>query len=80
MSARLSFEATKEILKHFVSCLQAGETPETLKPELKKILRHSSPLEFAHLESELIREQLPREALLCLHGMHVACFREMFIP
>jgi DUF438 domain-containing protein len=70
--------STKETLIHFVQRLTAGEAPEAIKPKLRQILLSTSPLEIAHLESELLRENHPQKDLLRLYGLQVELFRELY--
>ncbi len=79
MNARMPINTTKELLKHFVSCLHSGETTDAIKLQFSQVLRHTSPLELAHLESQLMTESVPRDALLKLYGLQVDLFREIAI-
>lgn len=78
MSAMPKLSSTKDLLIQFIQRLAAGEAPETIKPRLRQILLQTSPLEIAHLESELMREKHPRQDLLRLYGLQVELFEEMY--
>jgi DUF438 domain-containing protein len=68
----------KATLIHLLQCLVAGDSPETIKPQFLQILRQTSPLEIALLESELIREKHPQQEILRLYGLQVEIFRELY--
>ena len=69
--------STKDSLILVMQHLGAGETPESVKASFRQILRSTSLLEIAHLESELLRENHPPQDLMRLYGLQVEIFREM---
>jgi DUF438 domain-containing protein len=78
MPALSTLSSTKEILIQFLQRLGAGDSPETIKPKFLQILRQTSPMEIALLESELMQEKHPQQDLLQLYGLQVELFREMY--
>jgi len=78
MPALSTLSSTKEILIQFLQRLSAGDSPETIKPKFLQILRQTSPMEIALLESELMQEKHPQQDLLQLYGLQVELFREMY--
>lgn len=66
----------KEALKAILHRLHAGEKPETLQEEFRKIVGQITPLEIAQIEEEMVREGISPEEIRKLCDLHLALFRE----
>jgi PAS domain S-box-containing protein len=66
----------KKILKEIFKQLHSGASPEEVKQKFKQILEHTTPLEIAKIEEELIKEGIKREEIQRLCEVHLAVFKE----
>lgn len=63
-------ENRKELLKHMILQLHAGEAPEAIKAQLTNLLKGIPYDEVVEVEQELIKEGLPVEEVLKLCDIH----------
>lgn len=63
-------ENRKELLKHMILQLHAGEAPEAVKLQLSNLLKGIPYDEVVEVEQELIKEGLPIEEVLKLCDIH----------
>lgn len=66
----------KEVLKHIIHRLHAGEDPAAVKSEFKEILDQTDAKDISLAEEELIKEGMPRENIHRLCDVHLEIFRE----
>jgi len=66
----------KEVLKDLIKRLHKGEDPEKIKKEFKEILGDVTPVDVSQIESELIKEGMPREEIQKLCDVHLSVLRE----
>ncbi len=65
----------KELLKHTMQQLHAGETPEAVRPQLVRLLGQVPYDEVVEVEQELIAEGLPFEEVLKFCDVHTEALR-----
>jgi len=65
----------KEALRGMIARLHAGESPANLKQEFEQLLGTVTPLEISQLETQLIKEGVPREQMEKLCDVHMELFR-----
>ena len=65
----------KDLLKHMIQQLHAGEAPETVRPQLVRLLGQVPYDEVVVVEQELISEGLPSEEVLKLCDVHTEALR-----
>jgi DUF438 domain-containing protein len=65
----------KELLKHMIQQLHAGEAPDAVRPQLVRLLGQVPYDEVVVVEQELIAEGLPSEEVLKLCDVHTEAMR-----
>ena len=65
----------KELLKHMIQQLHAGEAPDAVRPQLVRLLGQVPYDEVVVVEQELIAEGLPPEEVLKLCDVHTEAMR-----
>ena len=65
----------KDLLKHMIKQLHAGEAPEAVRPQLVRLLGQVPYDEVVEVEQELISEGLPSEEILKLCDVHTEAMR-----
>jgi DUF438 domain-containing protein len=65
----------KELLKHMIKQLHAGEAPDAVRPQLVRLLGQVPYDEVVAVEQELINEGLPTEEVLKLCDVHTEALR-----
>jgi DUF438 domain-containing protein len=65
----------KELLKHMIQQLHAGEAPDAVRPQLVRLLGQVPYDEVVVVEQELIAEGLPSEEVLKLCDVHAEAMR-----
>ncbi len=65
----------KELLKHMIQQLHAGEAPDAVRPQLVRLLGQVPYDEVVEVEQELISEGLPTEEVLKLCDVHTEALR-----
>ncbi len=65
----------KELLKHMIQQLHAGEAPDAVRPQLVRLLGQVPYDEVVEVEQELISEGLPSEEVLKLCDVHTEALR-----
>ncbi len=65
----------KDLLKHMITQLHAGEAPETVRPQLVRLLGQVPYDEVVEVEQELIKEGLPTEEILKLCDIHTEALK-----
>ena len=65
----------KDLLKHMIQQLHAGEAPEAVRSQLVRLLGQVPYDEVVQVEQELIAEGLPSEEVLKLCDVHTEAMR-----
>jgi DUF438 domain-containing protein len=65
----------KELLKHMIQQLHAGEAPDAVRPQLVRLLGQVPYDEVVEVEQELISEGMPSEEVLKLCDVHTEALR-----
>jgi PAS domain S-box-containing protein len=66
----------KRMLKEIIKQLHSGVSPQEVKERFRQVLGEVSSEEIAKVESELVKEGMPREDIQRLCDVHLAVFRE----
>lgn len=65
----------KDLLKHMIQRLHAGEAPDAVRPQLVRLLGQVPYDEVVEVEQELISEGLPQQEVLKLCDVHTEAMR-----
>jgi DUF438 domain-containing protein len=65
----------KDLLKHMIQQLHAGEAPDAVRPQLVRLLGQVPYDEVVEVEQELISEGMPSEEVLKLCDVHTEAMR-----
>jgi hypothetical protein len=67
------------VLKQIITRLHAGEAPETVKVQMKELVRETDHSEIVAMEQELIAEGMPVEEIQSMCDLHSQVTREVLV-
>lgn len=67
-------------LKQIIKKLHTGESPDTVKAELKELVRQTDYSEIVAMEQELMAEGMPVEEIQRMCDLHSQVTREVLVP